>query len=574
MTKKKFTVTIDGKNVTAEEGQTILSVARENNIDIPVLCYHPDLREKASCRICVVEVEGIPGLIPSCSSTVREGKAIFTASEKVLRARKIALELIYAQHVKECNDCIIQPRCQLLSLARKNEVPVARFKDRKINYPIHQFGPAVLFDSTKCIDCRNCVEICQEQGIGFLELEERDTFYQVVPSKDPKKDCIYCGQCIVHCPVGALEGVGEFEEIEEPLKDKSKTVVFQFAPSIRSSIGEEFDMPYGSVVTDKLVGAIKALGADKVFDVSVGADFTTLAEADELIERLEKKEGIPMFTSCCPAWVKYVEFYRPDLIPNLTTVRSPHMILGKIIKTFWAERMALSPKDIIVVSVMPCVSKKYEITRPEFTEDGIRPVDYVLTTRELAHLLRRKKIDLRTTAPQPADQPWGIPSGAGVIYGASGGVMESALRTAYHKLTGRNLGKLDLTNVRGLQGTKKAAITIGKTTLRVAVVNGIKNAIAMLDELKQDPRAYDYVEVMSCLGGCIGGGGQPVPTSEAIRQKRAKALYDIDAQKHIWAAHENPVVTKIYERLNRETANPQRMFFTSYTKKEKEVIIQ
>ncbi|MBU1160403.1 [FeFe] hydrogenase, group A [Patescibacteria group bacterium] len=560
-------IIINNKKIEAKKGQTILEVAQKNKIDIPSLCFHSDLDIKSNCRLCVVEIKGKDGLHTACSTMIEQGMKIITESKKIHKARKINLELIFAQHCEECNDCIWNFNCQLLKLAKKYNVEITRFTDRKKGYPVHQFGPSLIFDSSKCIDCRNCIDVCQKQGVGFLEIKERGHLFQVIPSQDKNKDCIYCGQCITHCPVGAFEAVGEFEDVEKPLQDKSKTVIFQFAPAIRTSIGEEFNLPHGSIVTEQLVAGIKKLGVDKVFDVSVAADFATVEEAKELIERLETNKNLPMFTSCCPSWVKFVEFYYPEFIPHLTSVRSPQIILGGLIKTFWAEKENIDPEKITVVSVMPCVAKKYEIQREELNMGGLKPVDYVLTTRELAYLFTKHKIDLKNIAPKKPDNPLGVPSGAGVIYGASGGVMESALRTAYEKITGQNLKKLEFQQVRGMDGIKKATVEfhpvkcetifakqklfhrVKGLLIKTAVVNGIGNAKKILEELKENPKAYDFVEVMACFGGCIGGGGQPVPTDSKIRKQRAKSLYQIDAGKKIRSAHENPVIKKVYENF-------------------------
>jgi iron-only hydrogenase group A len=561
---------IDNKKVRAREGQTILEVARENNINIPALCFHSDLKIKASCRLCLVEIKGKKGLHTSCTTKIEPGMEITTNSKKIRKARKINLELIFAQHREECYDCIWSFSCQLLKLAKEYNLKITRFTDRKNKYPVYQFGPSLLFDSSKCIDCRNCVDVCEKQGVKFLEIKEKGHLFQVVPSKNKKRDCIYCGQCIVHCPVGAFEAVGEFEDVAKPLSEKDKTVVVQFAPSIRSSIGEEFNLPSGSVVTEKLVAGLRKLGFNKVFDVAVGADFTTIEEAGELIERLNGKSILPMFTSCCPSWVKFVEFYYPEFIPNLTTVRSPHVILGGLIKTFWAKKEKINPKKIVVVSIMPCVAKKYEIKRDELKINGLSPVDYVLTTRELAFLFNKNKISLKDIKPQKADNPLGSPTGAGVIYGATGGVTESALRTAYEKLTKKKLSKLEFEKVRGAEGIKKSVININGKKLKLAVINGLGDAKRTLEELKKNPKLYDYMEVMACFGGCIGGGGQPVPTDAKIRKDRAKALYNIDTEKKIRLAHENPITKKVYKDFLNNKEIIHSICHTKYFKKEKE----
>lgn len=566
-------IIINGKKLRAEKGQTILEVAENNGIDIPALCFHSDLCVKANCRICVVEIKGRKGLHAACSTKLEPSMEVITESPRIRKTRKINLELIFSQHEEECTDCIWQYNCELLDLAKKYNVKITRFKDRKTDYPVYQFGKALQFDSSKCIDCRNCVEMCQQQAVNFLEVKERGHLFKVLPTKDKKRDCIYCGQCLVHCPAGAFEGIGEFEDIEKPLQQKDKIVVFQFAPSLRVSIGELFNLPAGKIVTEKLAAGIKKLGADKVFDVSVGADFTTTEEAKELAERLKSGKNLPMFTSCCPSWVKFSEFYFPEFIHNLTTVRSPHIISGGLIKTYWAKQQKLNPEKIVVVSIMPCVSKKYEIERPELKIKGLKPVDYVLTTRELGFLFKRKKIDLAKVKPQKLDFALGIPTGAGVIYGASGGVMESALRTACAEISGKKLCPIDFKQARGLQGVKKARIRIGKKTLKIAVVNGTGNAKLILEELKKNPNAYDYVEVMACPGGCIGGGGQPVPTDSKIRESRARGLYQVDFKKQVRLAHQSPIVKKVYHDYLTDTGKIRSICHTTYKMKKREVDI-
>ncbi len=560
---------INGKRIQAKENQTILEAAQDNGIEIPALCYHSDLDIKANCRICLVEIKGRKDLLPSCSTKAEEGMEILIDSPRAKRARKINLELAFSQHCEECQDCIWDFDCRLLKLAKKYNLKIARFPDRKKNFPVYQFGPSLIFDSSKCIDCGNCIEMCQKQGVGFLEKKEKKDLFQVVPSKDKNKDCIYCGQCIVHCPVGAFEAVGEFEDVEKPLSDRNKIVVFQFAPTIRTSIGEEFDLPYGEVVTEKLVAGIKKLGVDKVFDTSVGADFTTVEEAKEWLEKLDKGK-VPCLTSCCPAWVKFVEFYYPEFIPCLATTRSPQVILGGLIKTYWAEKEKINPKKIVVVSIMPCVAKKYEIQRKEMEIDGMKPVDYVLTTRELAYLFKKHNIDLKTINPEKIDDPLGIPSGAGVIYGASGGVTESALRTAYSKITGKNL-IIEFKKIRGMDRVKKAEIRINGKKIKLAVVNGIGEAKLILEEIKKKPGIYDGVEVMACFGGCIGGGGQPVPTDGKIRKRRADSLYQIDNKKEIRLAHKNPIVKEVYNNFLTNDKIIKKICHTKYSTKKREV---
>lgn len=565
---KKITIFIDNKKINCLEGKTILNVAQKNGIEIPHLCDHPDLKVKANCRMCVVKIKGRNGLYTSCSTKVENGMEIITDDKDIRRSRKTNLELIFGQHHLDCEDCILKKNCGLLKYQKPLRAKITRFPNRKEKRPVKQFGP-IIFDQKKCIDCRNCVEVCP---VSYYEIKEKGSEISIEPSSNKKKDCVYCGQCITHCPVGAIKSEGEFEGMEKvlALKKEGKILIAQFAPSIRTSIGEEFGMPYGSIATDKLAAALKALGFDYVFDTSVGADFTTMQEANEAVERILEGKNLPMFTSCCPSWVKFVEFYCPDLRKNISSARSPQIMLAGIIKNYFAPKQKIDPKNIIMVSVMPCTAKKYEATRPELNfENGLKPVDYVWTTRELAWILRVKKIDLKTIKNSPADNPLGNPSGAGVIYGASGGVMESALRTAYYLLFGKDLKKVDFKQVRGQEGIKRATIKLCKSVksgsgkcveLKVAVVNGLKNVKVILDELKEDPKKYHFIEVMACPGGCIGGGGQPLPVSEEIRKKRSDSLYQIDKNKKIRLAHQNPQVQKVYKEFLTDKKLTKKVF--------------
>lgn len=573
---KKIEITIDGKKMPTFEGKTVLEAARENGIYISSLCNHSDLRARASCRVCVVKIEGQKGLSTACSTKVFNGMKITVNSTEVKRARKINLELVFAQHNEECFDCVWNTGCDLLKLAKENNVEINRFKDRKSKFPVYQFGNAIQFDSSKCIDCQNCVEVCHNQGVDFLELKEKNAFYQVFPSKKYNKDCIYCGQCLIHCPAGAFEAVGEFEDIDKVFNEKDKTIVFQFAPAIRSSLGEEFGYEIGKITTGKIVAALRKIGADKVFDTSVGADFTTVSEAEEVIERLKKNKRLPVLTSCCPSWVRFIELNYPEFIPNISTTKPPQIILGGLIKTYWAKKEGIDSRKIRVVSVMPCIAKKYEISRPQLKVKGLKPVDYVLTTRELAKLIKKNNLDFDNLKPQKADDIFGEPSGAGVIYGATGGVMESAFRTVYEKLTGKTLKNIDFKQVRGMEQVKEASVKIGSETKKIAVINGLGNAKQFLEDLQSGKKSdYSCVEVMACLGGCVGGGGQPMPTSSNIRLKRAQTLYSIDKQKKLRKAHENPTVKEIYKDfINKNKRLGHKILRTSHKRQFKGRVIK
>lgn len=568
---KEIKIKINGQEYLGQEGETILQVARKNSVRIPTLCEHSDLEPKASCRLCLVAIEGRRGFFTACSTAIEEGMNISTDSEEISNLRKTNLELLFSQHVERCDSCVRGFNCHFFKLAKEIGIDLKKYEDRKLGYPRYRFGPSICFDSSKCIDCRNCVEMCEKQGVEFLDLESHKSFIEVIPSKNPQRDCVYCGQCVLHCPTGALTEIDSVADVEAELQNKDKYVVFQIAPSTRTTLGEEFGMPYGTNVLGKIFAGLRKIGAAKAFDVSVAADVTTIEEAGELIERITQKKTLPMFTSCCPAWVKYVEFYAPEFIPNLTTVRSPQTILGGLSKTYFAEKDKIDPAKIVVVSIMPCTAKKYEITLDKFDVDGLPPIDYVLTTRELARLFKQHKIDFVNLESEEGDTPWDEPTGAGVIYGASGGVTESAMRTAVYKLSGgKKLEQIEFKNLRGMQRTKEAIIDLGEIKLKVAIVNGLGNAKKLLEIIKADPARYDYVEVMACYGGCIGGGGQPLPTTEEIRQLRAKGLYNIDEVKNQRVADESPIIEKLYKEFLTNEEIRHKICHTHYSQKQKE----
>ncbi|MDD4332780.1 MAG: [FeFe] hydrogenase, group A [Patescibacteria group bacterium] len=606
---KKVKIKINNKVIKCEEGRTILNVARQNDIFIPALCSHPDFPPKANCRVCCVEINGRAKLAMSCKTKVKSGMEIRTDTDRVKKARNLNIELIFAEHIEKCPTCIWRVNCELLNLADRYKLEICRFPDRKGKRKIYKFSNAVEIDGTQCIDCRNCLDACSlMQKINYLELKGKGSEQEIIPLKSNKIlepplfrakdllseknksiDCIYCGQCALHCPVGAAQEQAHWDKVEEILKKKkseNKVVVAQFAPSIRVSIGEEFGLPYGQIVTEQIVSALRALGFDYVFDTSFAADVTTMVEAEELLERLARirkplpgsatplliRRGdggeVPMITSCCPAWVKYVEFYHPKLIPNLTTARSPHVHNGGLVKTYWAEKMGIKPKDIIVVSVMPCTAKKFEVSRPELKINGNAPVDYVITTREFAWLMKKNNIDFANIEKTTADNPLGEFSGSAVLYGGSGGVMESALRAAQALACEKSKAKIcerriDFKEVRGLEGVKEATVTVAGKKLRVAVVNGI----GCVDEVLKNLNNYDYIEVMACPGGCIGGGGQPIPTTQEIRRKRIEALYKIDKDKKVRRAHENKGVIEALDWLKKNKDLEHKVLHTTYVKR-------
>jgi iron-only hydrogenase group A len=568
MKKKTVTITLNGKKMAVDPESTVLQVAHKKGVDIPSLCGHADFGCKANCRVCVVEIKGHRDLVTSCSTKVESGMIISTESERVVKSRNMNLELIFAEHIEKCAECIWRFECKLLKYANKYKILLTFFNDRKGKRKTYRFANSVELDGTQCIDCRNCIDACAMQGINYLEIKGKGLDQEIVPTKDEKKHCILCGQCAVHCPVSAAQEQAEWKEVEKEINNKERIVVAQVAPSIRVSIGEDFGLPYGKVMTDHVVAGLRELGFDYVFDVNFAADITTIVEAEELVERIAEGGTMPMFTACCPAWVNYVEHYRPDLIPNLTSARPPQIHGGGAIKTYWANKMGIDPKKIVVVSIMPCTAKKYEASRKEMAIDGHQPVDYALTTREFSFLMKKKMIDFPNIKKSKADNPMGVASGGGAIFGGTGGVMESALRTANLILAGDKDGigkkRIDFKKVRGMAGIREAVIDIAGNKLRVAVVNGIGNIKYILDRLDK----FDYIEVMSCPGGCIGGGGQPIPTNNEIRKKRIAALYSIDTKSKVRISGENPNAVMITDWMKKNSKKKSTLH-TKYNKKTK-----
>jgi iron-only hydrogenase group A len=575
------TVYLNGKPYDAVEGESILAVALRNGVEIPHFCTHEDLPVDANCRTCLVQLEEKGTIVTSCTLIAKEGLRVKLDTPEVVALRKENMELLFGNYRANSPKIRHGYYSKTLEEIERNGVTGTKYVRDDPGREIHKMGTAAEFDPALCIACNKCVEACQMIGICHLTLEGKGSKTRVSFNKDPANDCIYCGQCTAHCPVEAIREQSHLEQVEQALRDPEKIVVVQTAPSVRASVGEGFGAPYGTDLTPQLCTAYRMLGFNKVFDVNMGADITTMVEAQELVERLKHKwefaEGKrkdppvpgPMFTSCCPGWVKFAEFYQPGLIPNLTTARSPQIHSGGAYKTWWAEREGIDPKNIVVVSTMPCTSKKYEAGFDHLAVDGHRPVDYVLTTRELISLLKTRGIDLPSLEPGEVDRE-GTYSGAAAIYGASGGVMESALRTAYKLLTNEDLPGIEYEPVRGFHGSKKAEVKIGDKTIKVAVVAMPKNIWPLLRELKKDPNAYDYVEVMACPGGCIGGGGQPIPSTFDIVKKRIAGLYGIDRKMTMRRAHDNPVVKEYFEYL--KTVSPEKrtaLLYRGYGKKAK-----
>ncbi|MDA3802624.1 MAG: 2Fe-2S iron-sulfur cluster-binding protein [Patescibacteria group bacterium] len=598
---KKIKVIVDGRLYYGVENETIFQLLKRKGFDIPALCHHPDLKVKANCRICVVEVSGCETLKTSCSTKIESGMEIYTSSDRVIKARKINIELLYASHVEKCVNCSYRFECDLLKFARQYRLKINRFSDRKKNRKTYKFGKAVEIDDTQCIDCNNCVEACQLQGISFLKSDNYGINTEIKPVSDKDKTCVYCGQCALHCPVAAAQEQDSAILVDKMLKDKKKIVVAQIAPAVRVALGENFGFKYGVNVEDRIYTALKKLGFDYVFDVNFGADITTMVEAEELVERLSDKKAVwPMMTSCCPAWVNFVEFYHPELINNLTTARSPHIHNAAAIKTYFAKKKEINPKDIVVVSIMPCTAKKQEKEREELKYKGRKLVDEVLTTREFSYLIKDNKIDFNNLSKSEGREYFNSGSGAGAIYGASGGVMESALRSVPYILNkkekeekeqeekekGKNSkkknkngnivkaenakleGSLEFKSVRGMKGIKEAEVKIGKKKLKLAIVSGLKNIESLIPKLSK----YHYVEVMACPGGCIGGGGQPIPTTDEIVEKRMKGLYGIDKKREKRRAHLNKEMMECYQSL-KNSENKDKLLHTKY-KKSKRIVVK
>ncbi|WP_408955028.1 NADH-dependent [FeFe] hydrogenase, group A6 [Natroniella sp. ANB-PHB2] len=556
------TLTIDEQEVEIEEGRNLIDAANKVNIDIPTLCYLEGVNEPAACRICVVEIEDEQNLQPACKYEVRDGLVVRTNTPEILDYRKTILELLLSDHPFDCLTCAANLNCELQSLADQFGIRQISYQGQKNEYPVDDLSPSLVREPSKCIMCRRCIAVCSKvQEVHIYDVLERGFPTVAGPAfNDSYLDtpCITCGQCILVCPTGALHGKDNKEEAWQALKNPDKHVVIQTAPAIRVTIGELFGMETGSLVTGQLVAALKRLGFDKVFDDCFGADVVVMEEGHELMERLESDHDLPQFTSCCPGWVKFCESFYPELIPNLSSCKSPQQVFGALVKTYYAQGAGVEPENIFSVSVMPCVAKKYEAARPEMNDSGQdRDVDLNLTTRELAEMIKEAGLDLTTLEEEEYDEPMGYASGAGVIFGSTGGVCEATLRTVYEKLTGRELEKLELKEVRG-KDFKEGEVELGDgRVIKAAVARGTGNARRLIHRLQTGERAYDFVEVMACPnGGCVGGGGQPVYAGYENWTKmgdayasRTEGLFTADRNKEHRKAHENPFIKRLYERF-------------------------
>ncbi len=561
-------VTIDGKRVELEGEKNLLEVIRKAGIDLPTFCYHSELSVYGACRMCVCEIEG-KGLQPTCSTPPEPGMVVRTNTEKTMRIRKMALELLLANHHGNCQTCEKNTNCRLQSLSERLGVKNVRFESDKSTLPVDMSNKSLVRDPNKCILCGDCVRMCKEvQGIGVLDFIGRGSCVRVGPAFGKnlnEVECVYCGQCATVCPTGALTVKSDIDKVWKAIYDPNKTVVFQIAPAIRTAIGESFGVYDGELAMGKTAAALRRLGVDRVYDTSFAADLTTIEEGTEFLKRLETGEKLPQFTSCCPAWVKYVEQFYPEFVPNLSSCKSPQQMFGALAKKYLPEELGIKREDLFVVSVMPCTAKKFEASRPEFSNEGVPDVDAVITTQEVVKMINQGGLVFSELAPEALDMPFGFKTGAGVIFGTTGGVTEAVLRlaSAENKEVSRNY---EFHDVRGFDGLKEAEVKIGDKIVRVAVVNGLANTRELLEKIKNGQAEYDIIEVMSCRGGCVGGAGQPLPNDMSARERRKNALYDCDSVQTLHNAADNPFVQETYRKWLKSPNSPvaHKLLHTKY----------
>jgi len=554
---KTMTIEANGRKIEAKPGEMLLETLRRAGIHVPTLCHIDGLFPSGACRMCVVEIEGRPNLIPSCACPVTDGMKVETHSPRAIRARKTIIELLLANHPDDCLYCVRCDDCELQSMAAELGVRQRRYGNaNKRRYFEDRSSPSIVRDPAKCILCGKCVRVCEEvQGVSAIDFGGRGSDSHICTAFEEGlnvSSCVYCGQCVVVCPTGALAEKNYIREVLAAIADPEMTVVVQHAPSVSVTLGEEFGIKAGTDICGIMTAGLRQLGFDRVFDTGFSADLTIMEEASELVHRVKTGGVLPMLTSCSPGWIKYVEEFYPDFIPNLSSCKSPMQMLGAVTKSFYAEREGIAPDKIYSVAIMPCTAKKFEAGRTEMGRNGIPDVDAVLTTRELAEMIRMRGLDVTSLKPEAADTPFGERSTAGKIFGATGGVMEAAIRSAYYFLTGHDLEQLKVEAVRGLDGVKEARVNVDGLEVCVAVVNGLGNAAALLEQIRAGRRDIHFIEVMTCPGGCIAGGGQPRTTNlDAVRERMA-ALYRIDRDEPVRASHHNPSIKRLYEEYLEE----------------------
>ena len=573
-------IKINGQELSVPSNYTVLEAARSANIEIPTLCYLKDVSKTGSCRMCIVEVVGARNLQAACVYPVSEGMEVLTNTQKVRDARRINLELLLSNHDRKCLTCVRNQNCELQKLADELGVTTITYEGERNEYDVDEVSPSIVRDNNKCVLCRRCVSACKTiQTVSVIDATERG-FKTTIASPFNKSlaevPCVNCGQCIVACPTGALREKDNTDDVWAAINDPEKYVVVQTAPAVRAGLGEEFGYPIGTAVTGKMAAALRRMGFDGVFDTDTGADLTIMEEGTEFIERLQNGGKLPMITSCSPGWIKFCEHNFPDFLENLSSCKSPHQMFGAILKTYYAEKMGIDPKKMFVVSVMPCVAKKFESGRPEMEAAGLRDVDAVISTRELAKMIKESGILFNKLPDEKFDRPFEEASGAGVIFGATGGVMEAALRTVVEVLEGKSLDKLDFDAVRGTEGIKEATLTVAGTEVKVAVVSGLGNARKLLNDIRDGKANYHFIEVMACPGGCVTGGGQPIVDAAVrmdidVKACRAAALYEEDKNLPIRKSHENPDIKLLYSEFLEKPGSHKahELLHTHYTTRPK-----
>ncbi len=567
-------IEVNGREIEAEKGEMLLAVLRRAGVEIPTLCNIEGLTPTGACRLCVVEIDGMNGLVPSCAYPVAGGMKVQTHSNRAVQARKTIVELLLADHPDDCLYCVRNKNCELQDLAENLGVRQRRYKGARNRKHQDVSSPAIERDPEKCILCGKCVRVCEEiQGVAAIDFSGRGSKTHIATAFDEGMNvssCIYCGQCIKVCPTGALREQSSVKRVMDAINDPDVVVVAQHAPAISVTIGEAFNMEAGADVSGALTTALRRMKFDRVFDTSFSADLTIMEEGSELVSRITNGGKLPMMTSCSPGWIKYVEQFFPDFIGNLSTCKSPQQMMGAVIKTYFAKREGIDPSKIFSVAIMPCTAKKFEAARPEMANNGNPDIDAVLTTRELIRMIEMRGIDLKDLDPDTADTPFGERSTAGKLFGASGGVMEAAIRSAHYLVTGGEMDELDVQNVRGMEGIKETSVKIGDLELKVAVVNGVGNASKLLKEVREGRKDLHFIEVMTCQGGCVNGGGQPIDTNLDNVRARLKGLYKLDKDSAVRTSHSNESIERLYDEFLGEPLGEKshHLLHTTYTERD------